>query len=141
MASPGVSVADDRREQAGRDLLRAEPEQGSRPLRKLGVGLVKNRPLVVLGGRPAGFQHGFARLADVLEVGRFAGEALAVFRVALVFAPPEIGRVGDERVGRIDDRQTLLGRADDKRRPAGRGGILQCIPGLPWAVSRPAAMA
>ena len=61
---------------------------------------------------------------DVLEVGRFAREALAVFRVALVFAPPEIGCVGDVRVRRSYDRQTLFSRADDKGRPTGRSGVL-----------------
>ena len=114
----------------GCDLLRGETEQRGRPLRELGVGLVEDGPLVVLGGRPAGFHHGFPGLGDVLEISRFAGEALAVLRVFLVFAPPEIGRVGDVGIGGVDDRQALLGRADDEGRPAGRGGVFQRIAGL-----------
>ena len=50
---PGVGVADDRRQQPGRDLLRRESEQAGGPLRELGVGLVEDGPSVIVGGRPS----------------------------------------------------------------------------------------
>ena len=66
----------------------------------------------------------------MLEVGRFAGEALAVLRVFLVLAPPEIRRVGDVGIRGVDDRQAFLGRADDEGGAAGGGGVFQGVAGL-----------
>jgi len=47
-----------------------------------------------------------------MEVGRFAREADTVLGVLLVLAPPEVGRVGDVRIRRVDDRQDALRRPD-----------------------------
>ena len=99
-------------EQPGCDLLLAEAELGGHPLGELGVGLVEDGVLVIGGGGAGGFHQGLRGLGDVLEVSRLAGEALPVLGVALVLAPPEIGRVGDVGIGAIDHRQGFLRRTD-----------------------------
>ena len=66
-------------------------------------------------------------LGDVLEVGRLAGKALAVLGILLLGPPPEIGRIGHERIGSLDHRQGIFRRTDDVGRPARPGGIFQRV--------------
>ena len=84
---------------------------------------------VAIVGRVAlhAFQHHLCRAGDVVEIGRLAGEALAVAGIMRVGAPPEIRRVGDIGERRLDARQALLGRTEQDRRAAGGRSVLQCI--------------
>ena len=61
------------------------------------------------------------------EVGRLAGEALAVLGILRTRAAPEIRGVGDEREGGLDLGQGFLLRADDKSGATRAGGVLEGI--------------
>jgi len=122
-----VGVADDGDEQSRRDLFGAESKHLRGALRELGVGLVEDRPLVVLGGDAERLHQRFGGGGDVMEVGRLAREADAVLGVLLVLAPPEVGRVGDVGVRGVDGRQRVLGGTDDEGRAARRGGVLERV--------------
>ena len=54
------------------------PEHLSGALREFCVGLVEDGVLVVFGGHAKRFHQGAPGSGDVLEVGRFTGEAHAV---------------------------------------------------------------
>ena len=119
----GVGVADDRREQADFGLFGREAQRFGDALGEFGVGLVEDRVGVICGGGAGGFHEGAGRVADVVEVGRFAGEAHAVFGVVLVGAAPEVRGVGDEGKGGFQHREAVFRGADDESRAARRGGV------------------
>ena len=80
----GIGVADHRHQQPGCDLFRGEAEHLADALRELGVGLVEDGVVVVGGcGAQSLPSSALPAVGDVLEVGRLAGEALAVLGVLL----------------------------------------------------------
>ncbi len=92
---------------------------------------MQNDEIVIFGGASQ-FRHQRApRRKDVLEVGRFAGEALPVAGVVGVLATPKVGGVGDEGVGGFDGRQAFRCRADEVGGAPGGGGVLQGVAGTP----------
>ena len=90
-----IGVANHRHEQAGLNLFHRKSELRSDALRELCVRLVEDRPLVILCSCAAGFHHMRGGFGAVFEVSGFARESHAVLGISLIFAPPEIGRVGD----------------------------------------------
>ncbi len=67
---------------------------------------------------------------DVLEVGGLACEAHAVLGILLIFAPPEIRRVGDVGIGGIDDRQRFFRGTEDVRAAARARRVFERVAGL-----------
>src|SRR3989442_1029547 len=74
------------------------------PDRELSVRLVEDRVIVILRGGAGPFEEELSAVDDVLEVRGFAGEATAVARIPLAFAPPEVRGVGRVRDGVADVR-------------------------------------
>src|SRR5213594_2270635 len=93
------------------------------PVRELSVRLVEDRVIVILRGRPGPFEEELGAVDDVLEVRGFAGEATAVARIPLAFAPPEVRRVGD---GVADVRDRAV-RPDQEGGPARGRTVLEGI--------------
>ena len=123
----GVGVADVVAEEAAGHLLRPEAELGRGPGWKLPVGLVQYHVRVIVGRRAERLEHVAGRLGHVPEVGRFAGEAAAMLRIALVLPAPEVGRVGDEDTEPSRIATRFLGRAHDDGGAARAGSVLQRI--------------
>ena len=87
-------------------------------------------PLVILGGCAAGFHHMCGSFGAVFEVSGFARESHAVLGIPLIFAPPEVGRVGDVGIRGVDDRQRFFRGTDDIRAAARARSIFERVAGL-----------
>src|SRR5207244_13432357 len=105
-ARAAVRVADVPHAKARVDLRLLESELLRRADGELAVRLVEDGVVVILRGRAGSLEQELGAIDDVFEVRRFAGEASAVTRVSLAFAPPEVRRVrgvGDS-VAAVGDR-------------------------------------
>src|SRR2546427_1274632 len=67
-----------------------EAELLRHPDGELSVRLVEDRVVVILRGRAGPFEEQLGAVDDMLEVRGFAGEAPAMARIPLAFAPPEV---------------------------------------------------
>ena len=84
--------------------------------------------VIVIGRAGAHRIHqGLTRFADMGKVSRLTGEALPVFGVLLVCAPPEVRCIGHVGVGGIDRRQGVFSWSKDIGRPARASGVLQSV--------------
>src|SRR5437879_2632674 len=98
------------------------------PDRELSGRLVEDRVIVILRGGAGPFEEELGAVDDVLEVRGFAGEATAVARVSLAFAPPEVRGVGRVRDGVADVRDRSV-RPDQEGGPARGCTVLEGIAG------------
>src|SRR5881396_1384270 len=103
-----------------------EAELLRHPDGELAVRLMEDRVVVVLRGRAGPLEEELGAVDDVLEVRGFAGEATAVARIPLAFAPPEVRSVRRERDGVADVRDRAV-RPDQERGPARRRTVLEGI--------------
>src|SRR5436309_5684970 len=103
-----------------------EAELLRHPDGELAVRLMEDRVVVVLRGRAGPLEEELGAVDDVLEVRGLAGEATAVARIPLAFAPPEVWGVGRERDGVADVRDRAV-RPDQERGPARRRTVLERI--------------
>ena len=136
-----IGISNHRHEQTRLNLFHRKSELRGEALRELRVGLMEDRPLVILGGCAAGFHQMRGGFGAMFEVSGFARESHAVFGIPLIFAPPEIGRIGDIGIRGVDDRQRFFRRTDDYAPPPAPAVYSSASPGLPCAVSMPMAIA
>ena len=66
----------------------------------------------------------------MLEIGWLSRKALTVLWVDSVLPPPEVGRIGDVRIGGFNGCQGFLSRTDNIGCAAGRSGIFERIAGF-----------
>src|SRR5437870_6816638 len=102
------------------------------PHGELSVRLVEDRVVVILRGRAGPFEEQLGAVDDVLEVRGFAGEATAVARIPLAFAPPEVWGVRRERDGVADVRDRAV-RPDQEGGSARGRAVLEGIARRPLA--------
>src|SRR5213594_4322778 len=102
------------------------------PDRELSVRLVEYRVIVILRGRARPLEEELGAVDDVLEVRGFAGEATAVARIPLAFAPPEVRGVRRERDGVADVRDRAV-RPDQEGGSARGRAVLEGIARRPLA--------
>src|SRR5207245_5752007 len=93
---------------------------------ELSVRLVEHRVIVIVRGGAGPLEEELSAVDDVLEVRGFAGEATAVARISLAFAPPEVRGVGRVRDGVADVRDRSV-RPDQEGGPARGGAVLEGV--------------
>src|SRR3989449_8239362 len=121
-----VCVPDVPHAQARVHLRFLEAELLRHPDGELAVRLMEDRVVVVLRGRAGPLEEELGAIDDVLEVRGFAGEATAMARISLAFAPPEVWGVGRERDGVADVRDRAV-RPDQEGGPACGCTVLEGI--------------
>src|SRR5439155_9211276 len=109
-----------------------EAELLRHPDRELSVRLVEDCVIVVLRRRPGSLEEELGAVDDVLEVRGFAGEATAVARIPLAFAPPEVRRVRRVR-DRVADVRHGVVDSDQEGGPSRGGAVLEGIARGPLA--------
>src|SRR2546425_9002066 len=127
-----VRVPDVPHAQARVHLCLLEAELLRHPDGELPVRLVEDRVIVILRGRPGPLEEELGAVDDVLEVRGFAGEATAVARIPLAFAPPEVRGVRRVRDSVADVRDRSV-RPDQESGPARGRTVLEGIARRPLA--------